>query len=89
MKYDDYEIDHIGTFQAPDGNTFDEPLVPWEGSQRETWLYEQTPFITSYWSVFGHLTIGGRECIADFQTEEEAIELYNLLTIYKGEANGR
>ena len=79
-KYDDYEIDFIGTFKAPTGNTFDEPLVPWEGSQRETWLYDKTPLITTYWSVFGHLTIGGRESIADFQTEGEAIELYNLLT---------
>ena len=79
-KYDDYEIDFIGTFQSPAGGTFDEPLVPWEGSQRETWLHEKTTLITSYWSVFVHLNIGGRESIADFKTEEEAIELYNLLT---------
>lgn len=33
----------------------------------------------AFWSVYLHMKTGGVECVADFKTETEANELYELL----------
>ena len=37
--------------------------------------------IVGYWSVFGHLKEGGRECICDVKTKDEAQFIENIFSL--------
>lgn len=70
MTYDNYELDQIGVFIDGIGNENHEPIMGPEDAKRS---------VRAYWSVFGHLPEGGRECICDCETQEHAELIYEAV----------
>lgn len=48
------------------------PVRDYHQSGEQTWCEPCEPHEAQFWSVYGHLSEGGVECIEDFETEEQA-----------------
>ncbi|MFI0460266.1 MAG: hypothetical protein ACH254_21990, partial [Candidatus Thiodiazotropha endolucinida] len=69
QSYDGLELAPVAEYEDKEGCKFCERV--------------DDPKDAQLWSVFGHLTEGGVECLEDFPTEREAIDFANsLLAIY-------
>lgn len=81
-KYDDFEIDEIGQFVHPsDGCEFEECLDGYDHNGEFPDSNIEEFLVNTYWSVFGHLKEGGRECICDVKTKDEAQFIENIFSL--------
>lgn len=66
IPFDAYEIHPVVYHQTPDGSRFAEQAT--------------NPAEASCWSLFGHISGQGLECIGDFPSYELAAEIYARIT---------
>lgn len=68
-SYDGLEIAPVAEYENKDGSKFCERV--------------DAPEEAHFWSIYGHLTEGGVECLEDFSTEDEALAFAErLLSVY-------
>jgi hypothetical protein len=69
QSYDGLELAPVSEYEDKEGCRFCERV--------------DDPQDAHFWSVYGHLPVGGVECLEDFPSEQEAMDFANhLLAIY-------
>jgi hypothetical protein len=73
----DFEVEHTATYVNADGTEFEEEY----DAEFDSGSDEQFPHVKAHaYTVFGSYDTGGRDTIGDFETEEHAQEIADVLT---------
>jgi hypothetical protein len=71
-EFDAFEVALVAEFPDPSGGTFCERV----NGLDEDWMEET---LGTFWTVYGHLTTGGAQAIADFPAYNDARNLADAL----------
>lgn len=74
-SFTNYEIDSVRDYEAPDGTRFTEPCEPDDDDSGGQACSDV------YWTIYGHMKVGGVEALIDCRTEEEAVDTLRKMGI--------